>query len=146
MLGDHSYGGRGSGVPVVVGGITKGVPVASGVQASRYTASTSAPLAAPTSLIKSRRFMESAISHLLRSLVDRGTDSLIRPAAAEYVAHGRVDLRICWPGIFLQQGRRVHDLTGLAVAALRDAFLNPRLLQRVCAIRGQPFNRRNIFP
>ena len=48
-------------------------------------------------------------------------------------------------GIFREQGRRRHDLTGLAVAALRHVFLDPGLLDRVAAIRRQAFDRRDAL-
>ena len=47
------------------------------------------------------------------------------------------------PGRRRQQRRGRHDLPGLAVAALRHIDLLPRDLQRMRAVRGQPFERRD---
>jgi hypothetical protein len=69
--------------------------------------------------------MELVISHLLGRTMDRRPDALIRPTAAKHIAHGRVDIGVTWLWVFLQQGGGAHDLPGLAVAALRDAFFDP---------------------
>ena len=42
--------------------------------------------------------------------------------------------------MLLEQRRRGHDLPGLAEAALRDAELDPRLLQRMTAVRREPLD------
>jgi hypothetical protein len=39
----------------------------------------------------------------------------------------------------------LHDLTGLAVAALRHLLDNPGLLQRVTGVRRQAFDGRDLL-
>jgi len=45
----------------------------------------------------------------------------------------------------LQQSRRLHDLTGLAVAALRHVVSDPGALHRVRAVSAQPFDRGDLL-
>lgn len=63
-----------------------------------------------------------------RSVLDRGTDALIRATSADIARHGGVDVIIRRLRSVLQRRRR-HDLAGLAVAALHHLQLHPRLLQ-----------------
>src|SRR5437773_4648640 len=67
------------------------------------------------------------------------TNALIRAAAAD-VGHRLVDVGVARARILLEQRCRGHDLPGLAVAALRNVELRPRLLHRMRAGRGQPFD------
>src|SRR5215475_1776576 len=64
-----------------------------------------------------------------RSVLDRGADALIGAASADVPRHGGVNVVILWLRRVLQQRRRRHDLTGLAIAALHDLQLQPRFLQ-----------------
>src|SRR5882672_1113917 len=69
---------------------------------------------------------------------DRLHNALIGPAAAKIVGHRGLDLgqrRILALG---DQGGGRHDLTALAIAALRDADLHPGLLDRMRAVGRQP--------
>src|SRR5213592_2351194 len=84
------------------------------------------------------------MSRALRHSVNGGANPLIGAAATD-VRHGGVDVLVAGMGIFREQGRRRHDLTGLAVAALRHVFLDPGLLDRVAAIRRQAFDRRDAL-
>jgi hypothetical protein len=43
-----------------------------------------------------------------------------------------------------KQRRRLHDLTGLAIAALRHLLGNPCFLQRMLAVRRKTLDRRNL--
>src|SRR5512133_2741471 len=61
-------------------------------------------------------------------LVNRLADADIGAAAAEIAVHGGVDIRVGGFGSFGEQGRGGHDLSGLAIAALRDVDLLPRKL------------------
>ena len=74
-------------------------------------------------------------------MVDRRTDALVRATAAEKAVHRLVNLRIGWLGMLLKQCRRAQNLPALAIPALGDIQVDPRLLYRVqFAIFGQSFN------
>jgi hypothetical protein len=45
---------------------------------------------------------------------------------------------------FDQQRSRLHDLTGLAIAALRDVDVAPGLLNRMISRRMEAFDRRDL--
>jgi hypothetical protein len=55
----------------------------------------------------------------------------ISAAAADISRHGRVDFAIGGVLASLEQGRGRHQLSGLAITALRHTHFNPRLLHRV---------------
>src|SRR5690606_5583791 len=61
---------------------------------------------------------------------DRIADARVAGAAADVAGHRGVDLLCARLGVAGQQGAGVHQLPGLAVAALHDVFLEPGLLQR----------------
>src|SRR6185436_6173275 len=88
------------------------------------------PLAAAVATMKARResFMSGPL--LASGHVDGRADALIRAAAAD-VGHGVVDVLVGRLGLALQQGRRRHDLSGLAIAALRNVERRPRFLDRM---------------
>ena len=67
-------------------------------------------------------------------------DILIGAAAADVIAHGLVDIGVGGVGRLGQQRRRGHDLAGLAIAALRNVLLDPRLLDWVAAVGRQAFD------
>src|SRR4051812_31439566 len=48
-------------------------------------------------------------------------------------------------GVLGEQRRRLHDLAGLAVAALRDLLENPGLLQGMIALGGQTFDGGDLL-
>ena len=77
--------------------------------------------------------------------MNRLANSWVRSAAADIPAHGFVNVFVGWFGFFRQQHRGAHDLSGLAVAALRHVQLNPRFLQRMREIRGQSFDGRHVL-
>src|SRR5579859_1234559 len=68
--------------------------------------------------------------------MDGFPDARIGAAAAEVGEIG-VDVGVCGFGVGLQEGRRAHDLAGLAVAALGHVLLQPGLLHRVAQIGRQ---------
>src|SRR5882757_3063392 len=72
--------------------------------------------------------------------MDRVFDALVTAAAADIARHGFADLVVGGLWIFHQQRGGLHDLAGLAVAALRDVDLAPGLLHRVIAAGMQPFD------
>jgi hypothetical protein len=70
--------------------------------------------------------------------VNRFSDALIGAAATD-VRNGRIDVRITRLRIGSQQCRRGHDLTRLAVTALRHIVLQPGSLHRMAdAIGDKP--------
>src|SRR5262245_18070884 len=98
------------------------------------------PPAAADPTMKARResFMSGPL--LAGGHVDGGADALIGPAAAD-VGHGVVDVAVGRLGIALQQRGRRHDLTGLAIAALRNVEHGPRFLDGMRAVGRQGFDR-----
>src|SRR4029077_14428550 len=72
--------------------------------------------------------------------LDGGGDALIAAAAADISAHRAVDL-VC--GRVLVGGEQrcgLHDLAGLAIAALRHIQGTPRLLYRMISARVEAFD------
>ena len=57
----------------------------------------------------------------------------------------RHDLALGRIGILRKQRSRLHDLSGLAVAALRDLLGDPRLLERVVALGGKSFDGGDLL-
>lgn len=72
--------------------------------------------------------------------MNRVFDALITAAAADVAGHRFANLIVVGLGIFGQQGSGLHDLTGLAIAALRDIDLAPGLLNRMIAGGMQAFD------
>src|SRR4051812_44146936 len=75
-----------------------------------------------------------------RRHVDRRANALVGAAAAD-VGHRRVDVAVARVRILREQRGRRHDLSRLAVAALRNVEREPRLLDRRRARRRQPLDR-----
>src|SRR2546422_1039929 len=73
--------------------------------------------------------------------MDGGPNTLVGPASADVARHAVVDVGVGWGGFAGEQRRRRHDLTGLAVATLRDVDLHPRLLNRVIGALRQSLDR-----
>ena len=67
-------------------------------------------------------------------------DPLIGGATADIPGHGSVDFIDAWMGIAAQQSGGLHDLAGLAIAALRHLLRDPRALNRMGTALGEPFN------
>src|SRR5262245_28246321 len=76
----------------------------------------------------------------LGGATDRLDDPLIGSAPAEIVGHRSLDLGLGGILALGEQGGGRHDLTALTVAALRDTDLDPRSLDRMRAVAGQPFD------
>src|SRR5687768_2693122 len=64
-------------------------------------------------------------------LLDGGPDAEVRPATAQVATHGLVDVSVTRVGVLVEQGNGLHDLAGLAVAALGHVVVNPGCLDRV---------------
>ena len=75
--------------------------------------------------------------------MDRLADSLISPAPAEVAGQGVINIGIAGVMIRRKQGGRLHHLTRLAVAALRDLLGAPRLLHGVAVVARQPLDRHD---
>src|SRR5438067_1053886 len=67
----------------------------------------------------------------LGGLMDGAADTHVGRAAADVAGHGGVDIRVARMRIRRQQRGRRHELTALAVTALRHIQGNPRLLHGV---------------
>src|SRR3989440_12087485 len=81
--------------------------------------------ATPAVSRNSRRVICGALmSRSLRGAMDGGADALVRATATD-VGHRRVDVGVGGMRSFREQRRGGHDLPRLAVAALRDALLDP---------------------
>src|SRR6202051_5398567 len=79
---------------------------------------------------------------MLCRLMDRRANALVRSATAYVARHSRVDILIAGILIVFEKSNRLHDLAGLAVAALWNPNLHPRLLHRMHG--RDAFNRRNL--
>src|SRR6266540_5611738 len=74
--------------------------------------------------------------------MDRGPDALVSPAATD-VRHRGIDLGISRLRFLAQQRRRRHDLSRLAVAALRHVLGDPRLLDAMRRRGAEAFDGNN---
>src|SRR5258708_27957816 len=72
--------------------------------------------------------------------MDGFANPLVGAAAADVAAHEIIDIGIRWIGFLGQQRHRGHDLPGLAIAALRDIFGDPSVLDGMAAGGGQAFD------
>src|SRR5215831_9007557 len=81
------------------------------------------------------------MSRPLRGGANGRVDALITTAATQIARHRGVDLRIAGRRLALEQGRGLHDLAGLAVAALRHVQGSPGDLRRVLALGVETFDR-----
>jgi hypothetical protein len=75
--------------------------------------------------------------------MDCCSDARVRPASAD-VCHRRVDLIVRWIWPLSQERNRRHDLSGLAIAALRNVELLPCKLDGMRPIGGQTFDGRDF--
>src|ERR1700722_628579 len=77
---------------------------------------------------------------LLGGALDGAEDARIGAAAADIAIHVANDVVAARILVGRKQRRGLHDLAGLAVAALRHLQIEPGLLQRMVAIGRQPFD------
>jgi hypothetical protein len=75
--------------------------------------------------------MSGSVRDLGRGLLDRLTNADIGHAATKIAGHDCVDVLVARRRKVLQQGSRLHDLAGLAIAALWHLKRNPSPLQRM---------------
>src|SRR5260370_42035434 len=85
------------------------------------------------------------MSRSLRGGTDGLRDALIAAAAAQIAGHRIGDVAVARRRFLFEQGRGLHDLPGLAVAALRHAEIAPRDLDRVCALRVEPLDGHDLL-
>src|ERR1700743_3396609 len=77
-----------------------------------------------------------------RGPMDGATESGIGSAPAD-IGNIRVDIGVRWLGEGLQKRHHGHDLSRLAVAALRNTFLDPCALNRVAVVRRKALDRHD---
>src|SRR6266853_772751 len=97
----------------------------------------SPPPSAALALRNCRRERSTVMSGpFLGRVFDSLADPHISAAAADVPRHGSVDIAVGRVGVGREQGRRGHDLAGLAIAALRHLQLDPGLLNLSAGGRG----------
>src|SRR3546814_9992427 len=79
-------------------------------------------------------------SYSCRGAADGADDALVAAAAADVALHPLEDLLVAGAGRCRQQRGRLHDLAGLAEAALRHVHVAPGDLDRVVAVGRQAFD------
>src|SRR5439155_3349621 len=72
--------------------------------------------------------------------VDGFAAALVSAAAADVAAHGIVDIGVGRVGFLGKQRHCGHDLSGLAIAALRNVFFHTGLLHWVAALGRKTFD------
>src|SRR5271166_926368 len=73
--------------------------------------------------------------------LDGGGDALVAAAAADVAAHHAVDLVLRRVLVGREQRCGLHDLSRLAIAALRNIQGAPRLLHRMITVGVEPLDR-----
>src|ERR1700686_673698 len=76
--------------------------------------------------------------------MNRVFDALVAAAAADIARHRFADLVVGWLRIVHEQCGGLHDLAGLAIAALRHVELPPGLLYGVIARGVKALDRRHL--
>src|ERR1700742_3002671 len=76
--------------------------------------------------------------------MDRVFDALVTAATADVTRHRFAYLIVVGFGIFREQCGGLHDLAGLAIAALRNVDLAPGLLNWMIPGRMKPFDRGDL--
>src|SRR5580704_2301692 len=82
--------------------------------------------------------------HLHCSQLNCLADSNVGHAAANTARHHRVYVAISGIRKIFQQRRCLHDLSRLAISALRNLQVEPGGLQRMLSMRIEAFNRRDL--
>ena len=77
--------------------------------------------------------------------MDRLANSRVGPAAADVAGHGVIDLGVGGLGGLGEQRSRRHDLSRLAIAALRNVDFDPGALDGMTAGRGKAFDRCDVL-
>src|SRR5881275_1621517 len=84
--------------------------------------------------------------HFGGGAVNGFADALVSAAAADVAAHGIIDVGVGGVGLLREQGHCGHDLSGLAVAALRNVFLHPCFLHGWLPSAESPSMVVTFFP
>src|SRR5271165_2398866 len=112
----------------------KGAFAGAASASGRWKPTTRAPPTASPACRNPRRVSEASASAsisaglILCSMFDRLAYAHVGAAAADISRHGRIDIGIFRVRGAVEQGGCRHDLSGLAVAALDDLQVQPRLL------------------
>jgi hypothetical protein len=77
--------------------------------------------------------------------MDGAAHASICSATANGVRHGGVNFRVGGMRLFMEQRSGGHDHAGLAIAALRNVFLNPSALTRMFRRGPEAFNRSEVL-
>src|SRR5580704_10146778 len=85
-------------------------------------------------------------SHSRSCKLDGFAYSRVGHAAADVPGHYGVYVAVTGGGIIFEQRGCLHDLSRLTVPALRNLKLKPCRLQRMLALRIEPFDRRDLRP
>src|SRR5438445_5942639 len=86
-----------------------------------------------------------SLGHHLRCAMDCAPDSRIRPTAANVAGQRLVDVLIGWIGNLFEQHRRAHNLSRLAIPALRHVYFKPGALQGMAQVGRESFNSGDFF-
>src|ERR1700752_1711371 len=81
------------------------------------------------------------LRHLCCRCMDRGANTRIGSATAQIAGHHLIDLLVRWLWDLFEKRNGLHDLAGLAIAALRYLMLESGLQDRVLVSICQPFDR-----
>src|SRR6201999_1657805 len=84
-------------------------------------------------------------SHPRRGKADRFDDALVTAATTDVPRHRCRDVIVRRLRRLREQGRCLHDLPGVTVAALRRAGFPPGDLHRMVALRIEPFDGDDLF-
>src|SRR5689334_5504722 len=118
------------------GGAAAAAPLAAREGSPARQPSRSPPPAVASTVTKSRRDTACVVmSGSLRGVLDRGANTRVGPAAADVTRHRAVDVGVARMRVLREQRRRRHDLARLAVAALHDLEVEPRLLHLLAGRR-----------
>src|SRR4051812_45548353 len=85
-----------------------------------------------------------SMSRLLRRALDGGDDAVVGAAAADVAVHVADDLVARGLRVGGEELGRFHDLSRLAVAALRHLLRDPGLLQRMRRVGREALDRRHL--
>src|SRR5438132_6185621 len=127
----------------VTGALAKALACACGMRRTPSFPSAMQKLMPPRAASMLRREMLVSIIMTLalpRCALDGGDDAVVGPASTNIAVHMRDDVGASGLGILGEELCRLHDLAGLAVAALRHLFRDPGFLQRMRRIRRQAFD------
>src|ERR1700730_291345 len=80
----------------------------------------------------------------LCGVVNRSADADVRRATTQVAVHGKIDIVVAWPLDFLEQSSRAHDLSRLAISALRHIMGDPRPPDRLSLAPGQSLYGRDL--